>query len=201
MKKFLKIFSTILVISAIVAYFVCTAVIPTQMEVFNNTLTNILNYPLTIAGVSVTIGSIASYIIVKYVMNMTKFGRKELDNVNTEVEHSKQDINNFMNDISSQVNELKNDFDELKADCNNQCTVMLNQFEILQDRTLTALEAVPNRKVQLIVAQYKGEYEILKSEIIEKTINTDEYINEKIKKLEEMLNEAKEIFNNKAEEE
>ena len=199
MNKFFKIFLPILAGVLAVAYFVCNLVIPGQTTWFMEQVALVLNYPITIAGVSVTLGAVASYIITKYVMSMTKFGRKELDQIKANNSQYTEQINTFCENVTNEVNDMKAQYEELKVNCNNQITVMLEQFENLQNKTLTALETIPNKKVQAIVAEYKGAYEVTKAEIINKTINTDEYINEKIKKLEEMLNEAKEIFNSETE--
>ena len=199
MNKFLKIFVPILAGILIIAYFVCNLLIPGQTAWFMTQVGLVLNYPITIAGVSMTIGGIITYIIVNFVIKNSKFGRKELDNMKKEFEQLQDASIKHEQALTMKISEYEDKFNELKNSCNNQITIMLEQFEDLQNSTLDALKTIPNKKVQAIVAQYETEYSIKKQEIIEKTVSTNDYINEKIKKLEEMLNEAKKIFDSETE--
>ena len=99
MKKFLKITISVLLLIALIAYFMCNLVIPGQTKWFMEQVALVMNYPITIAGVSVTIGGIASYIIVKYVMSMTKFGRKELDQIKANNSQYIEHIDAFRDDM------------------------------------------------------------------------------------------------------
>ena len=67
-----------------IAYLVCSIVIPAETMEFMNHVGAILNYPITIAGVSMTIGGIIAYFLVNVILKTTKFGRKELDNIKKE---------------------------------------------------------------------------------------------------------------------
>lgn len=195
MKTFFKVFLTILALLAIATYLVCSTALPEQTKAFTENVGLVLNYPITIAGVSVTIGGVASYIIVKYVMNMTKFGRKELDNIKADNSQYIEHIDAFRDDMVNKMDDMKAQYETLKIECNNQATIMLEQFESTQKMVLESLKTIPNKKVQAIVAQYESTYQEKKVESIDKVIHSKEYIDNQIKKLEEMLNEAKEILN------
>jgi len=176
-------------------------VFPVQAKEVCDNIMGVLNTPIAIAGVSVTLGGLLSFIISKYIMSSSKFGRKELDAMKNELRDAKNELTVYKNNITHEVEKCLLDVQLLEKDCNNQVTIMLHEFEDLQDKTLEALKTIPNKKVQNIVALYEENYEVRKQEIIDKTIHTDEYVDKRIKELEDLLNEAKEIFNNKAEEE
>ena len=189
-----KVIYWILFVLGLTAAVLCF-VFPVQAKEVSENIMNVLNTPVGIAGVSTTIGGILAFVVTKFIMTNSKFGRKELDNMKKEYEEFQNIVCEHEAKVTQAMTEYENKFEDLKNNCNNQVTIMLEQFEDLQKDTLNALKAIPNKKVQAIVEQYEAQYAVKKQEVIEKTINTNEYINEKIKELEEMLNEAKETFN------
>lgn len=186
-----------------IAYLVCSLVIPAETIEFINKVGVILNYPITIAGVSMTIGGIFAYILVNFILKTTKFGRKELDNMQKGNEAVKNEVEQFKTDTLNTIKNFKTEIDEFKKDTETKTTVMINQFEVLQNNMLSALEVIPNKKVQAIIIEYKATYEAKKQEFIEKAVNADKYIENKLTdmfkqfmaKVEEKLNEREETIN------
>ena len=177
-------------------------IFPVQAKEVCDNVMNVLNTPIAIAGVSVTLGGLLSFVISKYLVNNTKFGRKELDKLKEDYKETELEVTEYKEKIDNKVNELENNFNLLEKDCNNQCTVMLEQFEQLQNNMLTALKAIPNKKVQAIVEEYEAKYAECKEEIIEKTINTNDYIDKKLLEMfQEFMEKVKyeETVNNEAE--
>ena len=164
---------------------------------------NVMNTPVAIAGISTTIGGIVVFVIVKFIMNTSKFGRKELDNVKQEFDELENRLLDYQIDITDGLNKNIAGFEQLKNDCNNQVTIMLEQFEDLQANMIAALKTIPNKKVQAVVEEYESQYQVKKQEIIEKTIYTNDYVDNKLNELrqdvEKMLNEAKERINSETE--
>lgn len=207
MKVKTKVIISGLTILLLIAYLVCSLVIPAETVEFINKVGVILNYPITIAGVSMTIGGLFFYFLVKFILKTTKFGRKELDNMQKGNEAIKNEVEQFKTDTLNALNNFKNDINDFKKSCDDKTTVMINQFEVLQNNMLSALEVIPNKKVQAIIIEYKATYEAKKQEFIEKAVNADKYIENKLTdmfkqfmaKVEEKLNEREETINVEAE--
>lgn len=190
-----------------IAYLVCSLVIPAETIEFINKVGVILNYPITIAGVSMTIGGLFSYFLVNIILKTTKFGRKELDNMKADNEAVKNEVEQFKANTLNTIKNFKTEIDDFKKDTETKTTVMINQFEVLQNNMLSALEIIPNKKVQAIIIEYKATYEAKKQEFIEKAVDADKYIENKLTdmfkqfmaKVEEKLNEKEETINIEAE--
>ncbi len=180
-------------------------VFPVQAKEVCDNVMNVLNTPIAIAGVSVTLGGLLSFVISKYLVNNTKFGRKELDKIKEDFKETELEVTEYKEKIDNKIAEIEHKYADLENNCENKVTVMLDQFEDLQGKMLNALEAIPNKKVQAIVAEYKVEYDTKKQEIITKTINTNEYIDMKIAEMQEEFNKLmekikhEETVNNEAE--
>ena len=206
MKK-INIVLTIILILLAGVYLACCIIIPEQTNVFLEHLSVVLNYPITIAGVSVTLGGLFLWIITNFVLKNTKFGRRELNNMRKEVNYTEQQFNELKANTLEQLCNFKNDIDDFKKDTETKTTVMINQFENLQNNMLTALKAIPNKKVQDIIQEYEANYEVKKQEFMEKAINSDKYIEEKLTNMfkdfmlevEEKLNEREETVDTKTE--
>ena len=197
MKKF-KVVVYILILLAIASYFICLSVIPTQTIQVTDKFIGWLNTPVGIAGISTTIGGIFIFIVTKFVFANSKFGRKELDNIKKDNAETKEQFDTLKNAFYDNLR-ITNDWcEETKNECDNQVTIMLNEFEDLQNNMLTALKTIPNKKVQEIVSEYKSQYDVRKEEIIEKTVNTNDYVD---KKLNELFNEFKNKMENMLNEE
>lgn len=199
MKKAIKWGLYFIALGGIIIYVVSGIFAPTETKHATDIVIGWLNTPVGIAGVSTTIGGIIAYILVNFVVRNTKFGRKELDNMKKSCDEFQANVIVLENNAAKEIEECKKKYEELDKSCEDKVKIMYQQFEDLQNTLLSSLKTIPNKKVQAIVAKYETEYAVRKEEIIEKTINTSEYINEKIKKLEELLNEAKETINDKAE--
>lgn len=204
MKKVLLWTLYILALAATVLCFV----FPVQAKETCENVINVLNTPFVIAGVSVTLGGLLTFIVSKFILNNTKFGRKEIDNLKAENEEFKKIIIENEKSVNEKVDNCEKQVNKLEESCNNQCTIMLGQFESLQTNVINALKAIPNKKIQAIVEEYESHYEAEKQEIIEKTINTNEYVDKKLeemfdefmKKVEDTLNEErKEAINTETE--
>ena len=208
MKKIKVIISGLAALLAI-AYLVCSLLIPAETIEFMNNVGVILNYPITIAGVSMTIGGIIAYVLVNFVIKNTKFGRRELTNMKADNDAVKNDIEQFKADILNTIKNFRTEIDNFEKDTELKTTVMINQFENLQYEMLNALKTIPNKKVQAIINEYKAKYEDTKQEFIQKAVNSDKYIEEKLTNMfkdfmlevEEKLNEREETVDVKAEEE
>ena len=178
-------------------------IFPVQAKEVCDNIMNVLNTPVAIAGISTTIGGIIAFILTRFIMNNSKFGRKELDGIKNDFKETELELINFEENINNKLIESNKKYEELKNSCNNQVTIMLEQFEDLQNNMLSALKTIPNKKVQAIIVEYESQYEVKKAEIIEKTIYTNEYIDNKLNELkqdmEKMLNEAKERINSETE--
>ncbi len=176
MKKVLLWTLYVLFLAATVLCFV----FPVQAKEVSNNIMNVLNTPIVIAGISTTLGGIFTFIVTKFIMSNTKFGRKELDKNKAEVEDIKKQFDNLAAAFNDNLRIANEWCASTKQECDNKVTVMLDQFEDLQAKTINALKTIPNKKVQAIVEEYESEYANKKQEIIEKTINTNEYIDKKI---------------------
>lgn len=199
MKKAIKWGLYFIALGGIIIYVVSGIFAPTETKHATDIVIGWLNTPVGIAGVSTTIGGVIAYILVNFVVRNTKFGRKELDNMKKSCDEFQESVIVLENNVAREVAEYKKKYEELEKSCEDKVKIMYQQFEDLQNTLLSSLKTIPNKKVQAIVTKYETEYAVRKEEIIEKTINTSEYINEKIKKLEELLNEAKETVNDKTE--
>ena len=178
-------------------------IFPVQAKEVSENIMNVLNTPFAIAGFSFTIGGLIIFVITKFIMSNSKFGRKELDGVKEEFDALEDRLLSYQDDITLKLDEYSKDYELVKNTCNNQVTIMLEQFEDLQHNMIDALKTIPNKKVQAIIAKYESQYEVKKAEIIEKTVCTNDYIDNKLNELrqdmEKMLNEAKERINSETE--
>lgn len=209
MKRSAKIVLYLIIIINIIVLSACYIIIPEQVNAALSLLSDILNKPITVAGVSMTIGGIIAYVLVNFVIKNTKFGRRELTNMKADNDAVKNDVEQFKADTLNAVKNFRTEIDDFKKDTEIKTTVMINQFENLQNNMLSALKTIPNKKVQAIVDEYKAKYEDTKQEFIQKAVNSDKYIEEKLTNMfkdfmlevEEKLNEREETVDVKAEEE
>lgn len=197
-----KVVYWVLFVLGLVAGVLCFIYPVQAKEVCDNIMT-VLNTPFAIAGVSFTLGGIIIFIVTKFIMNNSKFGRKELDSVKKDFDELKTSVGDNEKSVERLLVTYVDKYLELEEKCNNQVTIMLEQFEDLQHSMIDALKTIPNKKVQAIVAAYESQYEVKKAEIIEKTVCTNDYIDNKLNELrqdmEKMLNEAKERINSETE--
>lgn len=199
MKKAIKWTLFFIILACITVYVVSAIFAPEQNKLVTDKVTEWLNTPVGVAGVSTTIGGIFAYIVTKFIFANSKFGRRELDHIKNDTDEFKKIIVEHEQSVNDKVNEYENKYKELEQNCNNQVSIMLEQFEDLQKKTIDALKTIPNKKVQAIVDEYESQYAERKEEVIERTIHTNDYIERKFKELEDMINEAKETINSETE--
>lgn len=203
MKKVIKWTAYILFLVIFISAAVCYFVIPEQTKMVVDKIVEYTNTPIAIAGISTTLGGIISYVIVNFVVKNTKFGRKEINNLKADYNQAKEDISEYKHNMDLLLANQEEEFKNYREGCEKQVTMMLEEFEDLQKETLSALKTIPNKKVQAIVEEYEAKYSERKKEIIEKTIYTNDYVDNKLNELreymEKMLNEAKETINSETE--
>ena len=204
MKKVVKITAYVLCLLAIAALTICYLVIPAKTKEVVDIAIGYLNTPVAIAGITTTIGGILIFVISKFIISNTKFGRKEIDTMKQEISIYKDFIKNYKGEAESKIADYQQKFEDMKAECENQIAVMYDVFEDLQANTMSSLKVIPNKKIQEIVETYEQNFSKNKEEIIEKTVNTNEYVNSKIKELEEkyqaFMKDAEGILNEREEE-
>lgn len=140
-----------------IAYLVCSIVIPAETMEFMNKVGVILNYPITIAGVSMTIGGIAAYFLVNVILKTTKFGRKELDNIKKDNEEFKASVENTINEGKKNVQENNDEYNKLQNNLDEMLNNSKKDYEHLEELVLSALEVVPNKKIRAKVKEYRDE--------------------------------------------
>lgn len=202
MKKAIKWTAFFLILACLVIYTVSGIFAPEQTKQFTDTVVGWLNTPVGIAGISTTIGGIISYVIVNFVMKNSKFGRKELDAIRKDAEDFKAITINEVKEFKEIVNKCENNYKTFTADCDNRITIMCEQFTYLYDNTIKALKTIPNKKVQAIVTEYESKFQVIKEDIINKTVNKNAYVDAKIKELDdnykEFIEKMEKMLNEKA---
>lgn len=204
MKKVVKITAYVLCLVAVVALTICYLVIPSQTKQAVDIIVGYLNTPVAVAGISTTIGGIVIFVVSKFIISNTKFGKKELEKIKDDVNNAKVSVYEYKGIITDEVKKYKVQFEDLKKESEDKITIMYEEFKDLKVNLMDSLKVIPNKKVQEIVEKYESEFNVREEEIINKTVNTNEYVNSKIKELEdkyqEFLNEAEVMLNEKAEE-
>lgn len=171
-------------------------IFPVQAKEVCNNIMTVLNTPIAIAGVTVTLGGVLAFVISKFIMNNSKFGRKELDRIKEDFKECENEVSDHKEKIDNKIAKIENKYANLENNCENKVTIMLNQFEDLQNNVLSALEVIPNVKVKAIVADYKSQYAERKEEIITKTVNTNKYIDKKIAEMKAEFDKLMEKLKN-----
>lgn len=177
-------------------------VFPVQAKEVCDNVMNVLNTPIAIAGVSVTLGGLLSLVISKYLVNNTKFGRKELDKIKEDFKETELEVTEYKEKIDNKVAKIESNYKQLEQTCDSKVTIMLEEFEDMQNAVINGLKVIPNKKIQAIIEEYEAKYIERKEEIIEKTINTNDYIDKKLLEMfQEFMEKVKyeETVNNEAE--
>ncbi len=177
-------------------------IFPVQAKEVCDNIMTVLNTPIAIAGVTVTLGGLLSFVISKYLVNNTKFGKKELDKIKEDFKETELEVTEYKEKIDNKVAEIEHNYAELENKCENKVTIMLEEFEDMQNTVINGLKTIPNKKIQAIVEEYEAKYAERKEEIIEKTINTNDYIDKKLLEMfQEFMEKVKyeETVNNEAE--
>lgn len=210
MKKVVKWTVYILLLAATAAAVVCYLIFPAETKRAIDKIMQYVNTPVAIAGITTTVGGALAFVISKYILGNTKFGRQELDSIHETVNQFKDQSSKAIGEYKDKFGELKadyeNKFEDLKSETDAKVTVVYNEFKDLQGTLLGSLEAFPNKHIQELVAEYKARFQEREGEIIEKTINTNEFIDKKIAEIkaqyesmfEELLNKVEKTLNEEA---
>ena len=204
MKKVVKITAYILFLALAIALTVCYFVIPEKTKEIVDIVIGYLNTPVAIAGITTTIGGIIVFVVSKFIISNTKFGKKELEKIKDELNNEKASVFEYKGLITDEVEKYKVQFEDLKKESEDKITIMYEEFKDLKVNLMDSLKVIPNKKVQEIVEKYESEFSIREEEIINKTVNTNVYVNEKIKELDDkyqaFLNEAEVMLNEREKE-
>ena len=137
MKKVLKIIGLCLLTCCAIALVVCLLVQPTETKYFLNDLFYYLDTPIVLCGVSVTLGGVLLYFIVRYILSNTSVGKKHLKELEEELQKEKQ--------------LRKDDFAYLSVKYHNLDDIRVKDYDDLCDKyeeLKEILKLIPNKKVQ-----------------------------------------------------
>ena len=146
MKKLLKIFLCLFLILGVIALIVCYIVIPTETQLAFDKVIEYLNTPIFICGISITLGGVLGFFIVRYILNNSSVGKKRLNELKALIEEYKK--------YEDKANELTND--KLKS-YSEKVDLALDKTDKELDKLEQALSLVPNKKVQEVLNNGKEE--------------------------------------------
>lgn len=156
MKKTKLVVSIIAALLA-VAYFVCSLVIPDETKWFMEQVGIVLNYPITIAGVSITIGSIIAYVLVNFVLKNTKFGKKQLVAMEQRIDTIESKNEDHKTNLNEVTQEYIGKYIDLEKEYNKEKEYNEARYAKLEELVLSSLETVPNKKVRAKVKGFRDE--------------------------------------------
>lgn len=156
MKKIKVIISGLAAVLA-VAYFVCSLVIPGQTAWFMEQVSVVLNYPITIAGVSMTIGGIIAWILVNFILKNTKFGRKELVAMDERIKNIETNNETHKTNVNEVTKEYIGKYIELEKKCCEERELNAKDYGRLEELVLASLDTIPNKKVKAKVKEFRDE--------------------------------------------
>ena len=140
MKKFLKIFLCLFLILGVIALIVCYIVIPTETQLAFDKVIEYLNTPIFLCGISITLGGVLGFFIVRYILNNSSVGKKRLNELKALIEEYKK--------YEDKANELTNG--KLKS-YSEKVDLSLDKTNKELDKLEQALSLVPNKKVQEVL--------------------------------------------------
>lgn len=184
MTKVLKIALPIIAFCAMVAWAVCSAVIPEQTNQFIENVKILADRPIVIAGFTATVGGIATFVFTNFVLKNTKFGRKELDSMREDIEKGKKDAESKLDDFKNQAEAKLAELNGIKDECEGKISAMYDEFKDLKASLIGSLKTIPNKKVQEKVAEYEEGFGHREEEILKKAFDTNAYVDDKIAELE-----------------
>ena len=172
MKKILKVALPILLVGFFVAITICYSLYPEQTLQFAEKLKEFANQPLPIAGFStLTIGGLL-FLIIRYIISNSNFGKAKLQEMKTELENAKKELA----DEQSKTRKLQAYYKE--------------EIDYYKSATIEGLKLIPNKKVQ----DYVANIEKVDSAFNQKIKEIDERINEYVGKEKERIdNKTEEI--------
>lgn len=173
-----------LALAAIATVVVCYSVFPTETKQAINKIMQYANTPIGIAGFSTTVGGALIFVVSRYILGNTKYGRRELDSIKGDVADFKQDLRGSVEEYKQKFDELKTNLEgqaeDLRSETEGKISILYNEFTDLRGTLLGSLKAFPNKHIQELVAQYESKFKEREAEIIEKSLNTNEFIDKKI---------------------
>lgn len=171
MKKVLKIVLPILLVGLFISITVCYSLYPEQTRNFAESLKEFASQPIPIAGFStLTVGGLI-FLIVRYIISKSKYGKAQIQEIKNELANAKQEY----------------EIEKAKA----LAIQKLYREEAIQYRQdlVEVCKLIPNKKVN----EFGNQIEIGFSNLDEKLSKIDERINEYVEKGKETVNnEAKE---------
>lgn len=137
MKKVLKIVGACLLICGVIALIVCMCAIPNETKAFFDVVVEYLDKPIVLCGVSITIGGVLLFFIVRYILNNTSVGKKLLNELQEGLKKEKQ----LREDDFSYLSVKYHNLDDIRVkDYDDLC----DKYEELKE----ILKLIPNKKVQ-----------------------------------------------------
>lgn len=137
MKKVLKIIGAILLSLGVIAFIVCLCVIPNEMQLFFDKVVEFANAPITICGISITLGGVFGYFLARFIINNSSYGKKNLNELNDKIiaigKVTKENYDEAKELIANFGKENNDKFNEIDKELNT-----LNKAVLL----------IPNKKVQ-----------------------------------------------------
>ena len=137
MKKVLKIIGLCLLTCCAIALVVCLLVQPTETKYFLNDLFYYLDTPIALCGISVTLGGVLLYFIVRYTLNNTSVGKKHLQQLQEQIDLEKLKNAKLSEQKDKVISKLENKVDEYK-----------NEYAQKYEHLESAVKLIPNKKVQ-----------------------------------------------------
>ena len=135
--KFKKVFLCLFLILGVIALIVCYIVIPTETQLAFDKVIEYLNTPIIICGISITLGGVLGFFIVRYILNNSSVGKRRLNELKALIEEYKKN--------EDKENELTKD--KLDRYQSATDTALVNLATEL-NKVEKALELVPNKKVK-----------------------------------------------------
>ena len=137
MKKVFKIIGACFLMCGVIALIVCMCAIPNETKEFFNVVFDYLDRPIVLCGVSVTLGGILGYFIVRYVLSNTSYGKKHLNELEEKLGQEQNKTTQMKMVFDKALNKLEEEINNVKKDNNTYC-----------EKLEGAIKQVPNKKVQ-----------------------------------------------------
>lgn len=146
MKKVMKIIGYVALTLGCIALVVCLIAIPNETKEFFNAVLDILDRPFILCGVSITIGSVLLFFIIRYLVNNTSFGKKMLNALEKKIDNNNIEQNNKLKDMDKAISVYNHDTEEALESINKEVS-----------NIKCAVSLFPNKKVQEALENGKQE--------------------------------------------
>lgn len=130
MKKFNKVLLIVLLILLTTLLIGSCVLYIVNRELANQLFTNLKGFfdrPIVIAGISTTIGGLLLYLLIKYIVVNTRYGKSMLAKYEEKQKELEQAHKDFIDDANSKINELKSENEHLKSFICDICELSTNQ--------------------------------------------------------------------------